>query len=70
MLSYTGLYRIEGSDFITRVEASWNEEWNGTEQRRHFRIREDRLLIASAPGPSIVYPGTTDFRRIAWKRDE
>lgn len=70
MLSYTGMYRIEGSDFITRVEASWNEEWNGTEQRRHFRIQEDRLLIESAPGPSIVYPGTTDFRRIAWKRDE
>src|SRR5215470_11167902 len=38
MLAYSGTYRIEGEDFITKVDVSWNEEWNGTEQRRHFRI--------------------------------
>src|SRR5689334_3221860 len=30
MLSYSGRYRVEGGDFITTVEVSWNEEWNGT----------------------------------------
>jgi Lipocalin-like domain len=54
---------LEGSDFITVVDVSWNEEWNGTEQRRHFRIEGDRLFIESAPAPSIVFPGKTDFRR-------
>ena len=68
MLAYTGAYRVEGHDFITAVEVSWNEEWNGTEQRRHFRIEGNKLFIESAPAPSILYPGKTDFRRIVWKR--
>jgi Lipocalin-like domain len=70
MLAYSGRYRIEGNDFITTVEVSWNEEWNGTEQRRHFRIEGDKLFIESAPGPSILYPGKTDFRRIVWEREK
>jgi hypothetical protein len=70
MLAYSGKYRVEGKDFITVVDVSWNEEWNGTEQRRHFRIEGDRLFIESAPAPSIVLPGKTDFRRIVWEREK
>jgi hypothetical protein len=70
MLAYSGRYRIEGNDFITVVEVSWNEEWNGTEQRRHFRIEGDKLFIESAPAPSIISPGKTDFRRIVWQTEK
>jgi len=70
MLSYSGHYRVEGTDFITTVDVSWNEEWNGTEQRRHYRIEGDRLFIESAPAPSMVFPGKTDFRRIVWVREK
>jgi hypothetical protein len=70
MLAYSGRYRIEGNDFITAVDVSWNEDWNGTEQRRHFTVEGDRLLIESAPAPSIVSPGKIDFRRIVWARDK
>ena len=70
MLAYSGRYRVEGDDFITIVEVSWNEEWNGTEQRRHFRIEGDKLFIESAPAPSIISPGKTDFRRMVWQRDK
>ncbi|WP_426439665.1 lipocalin-like domain-containing protein [Bradyrhizobium genosp. P] len=70
MLAYTGKYRVEGDDFITVVDLSWNEAWNGTEQRRHFRIEGDKLFIESAPGPSIVFPGKIDFRRIVWEREK
>lgn len=70
MLAYSGRYRIEGQDFITRVDVSWNEEWNGSEQRRHFRIDGDRLFIESVPASSIVFPGKMDFRRIVWKREK
>lgn len=70
MLAYSGRYRVEGTDFITTVEVSWNEDWNGTEQRRHYTIDGDTLLIDSAPGPSIVWPGKTDFRRLVWQRDK
>lgn len=70
MLAYTGKYRIEGDDFITTVDVSWNELWNGTEQRRHYKIEGDRLFIESAPAQSILYPGKTDFRRIVWEREK
>ncbi len=70
MLAYSGKYRVEGSDFITTVDVSRNEVWNGTEQRRHFRIEGDKLFIESAPAPSILFPGRTDFRRIVWEREE
>ena len=69
MLAYSGKYRVEGDDFITTVDISWNEVWNGTEQRRHYRIEGDRLFIESAPAPSIIFPGKTDFRRIVWERE-
>ena len=70
MLAYTGRYRIEGNDFITTVDASWNEGWNGSEQRRHYRIEGDKLFIDSAPAPSITSPGRTDYRRIVWEREK
>jgi len=69
MVSYTGRYRVEGDEFITTVEASWNESWTGTEQRRRFRIEGNRLFIESARAPSIVSPGTIDYRRIVWERE-
>lgn len=69
MLSYTGKYRLEGDDFITTVDASWNEGWNATEQRRHFRMEANTLFVETEPGPSIVFPGQTDLRRLVWERD-
>jgi hypothetical protein len=70
MLAYTGKYRVEGNDFVTIVDVSWNQDWIGTEQRRHFRIEGDKLFIESAPGPSIVFPGKTDYRRVVWEREK
>ncbi len=69
MLAYSGKYRVEGDEFVTTVDVSWNEVWNGTEQRRRYRIEGDRLFIESAPAPSILFPGRTDFRRIVLERE-
>jgi hypothetical protein len=69
MLAYTGRYRVEGDEFITTVEASWNETWNGTEQRRRFLIEGDRLIVESALAPSICFPGKFDYRRIVLERE-
>jgi hypothetical protein len=69
MLAYTGKYRVEGEEFITTVDASWNEKWNGTEQRRRFKIDGDKLIIESAPAASILFPGKVDFRKIVWERE-
>ena len=69
MLAYTGKYCVEGDEFITTVDVSWNEVWNGTEQRRRFSIKGDKPFIESAPAPSILFPGKVDFRRIVWERE-
>jgi hypothetical protein len=69
MLAYTGKYRVEGNEFITTVDASWNQSWNGSEQRRRYRIEGNKLFIESAPAPSILFPGKVDFRRIVWERE-
>ena len=37
IVAYTGIYRVEGDKWVTKVDASWNPAWNGTEQARTFR---------------------------------
>ena len=69
MLAYSGKYRVEGMDFITTVDISWNEAWNGTEQRRHYRLEGDKLFIESAPQPSTLFPGKTIVGRLVWQRE-
>jgi hypothetical protein len=70
MAAVSGKVRLEGEDFIISVDVSWNESWNGTEQRRHFRIEGDKLFIETAPGPSLVFPGKTSFGRLVFERDK
>ena len=45
MYAYTGMYRLEGDKWITKVEVAWNPEWIGTEQERFFRFDGERLQI-------------------------
>jgi hypothetical protein len=70
MIAYSGKYRIEGKDFVTTVDISWNETWNGTEQRRHWRIEDGKLFIESAPQPSTNFPGKTVVGRLVWEREK
>ena len=43
MVAYTGMYRIEGDRWITKVDVSGNPALLGTEQARFFRVDGDRL---------------------------
>jgi hypothetical protein len=70
MAAVSGKVRLEGEDFVISVDVSWNESWNGTEQRRHFRIEGDKLFVETAPGPSLVSPGKTSFGRLVFERDK
>lgn len=45
LVAYTGIYRIEGDRWITKVDVAWNPEWVGTEQARNFKIEGDRLKV-------------------------
>lgn len=51
MVAYTGRYRIEDNDLVTRVDVSWNEGWIDTDQKRHYEIEPNKLTVVSAPQP-------------------
>jgi len=48
LVAYTGMYRVEGDKWITKVEVSANPAWLGTEQTRSFRVTGDRLQEMTA----------------------
>ncbi len=43
LVAYTGMYRVEGDKWITKVDVAANPAWVGTEQARFFRVDGDRL---------------------------
>ena len=48
LISYTGLYRIEGDKWITKVDVAGNPAWVGTEQARTYKLEGDRLTEMTA----------------------
>ena len=70
MIAYTGRYRVENSQVITKVEAAWNEAWVGGEQVRNIRFESDRLYIESPPMP---HPNINDKAVrviVVWQREK
>ena len=47
MIAYTGMYRLEGDHWITKVDTSWNEAWVGTDQIRFYKLDGDALTVTS-----------------------
>jgi Lipocalin-like domain len=70
MVAYSGKYRVEGKEFVTTVDMSWNEAWNGTEQRRFWKIEDGKLFIETAPGPAPNFPDKMAVSRLVWERDK
>jgi hypothetical protein len=70
MLAYTGKYRVDGNKFITKVDASWNESWTGTDQERFYELDGDHLDIVSAWGPHPMLADSPPVRGIlSWRRE-
>lgn len=70
MASYTGRYRIEGERIVTKVDASWNEAWTGSEQERFYKIVEDRLDLVTAWTPYALLSHAPIVRGIlSWERE-
>jgi hypothetical protein len=70
MVAYSGKYRIEGGDVVTTVDVSWNEAWNGTEQRRHYKLEGNRLMLVTVPQPSPFLKGKTYSATVVWEREK
>jgi len=56
VIAYTGMYRLEGDKWITKVDVSWNPAWVGTEQVRFFKLDGDRLQVISMWLKSVTRP--------------
>jgi hypothetical protein len=69
MIAYTGRYRVENGQVITRVEAAWNEGWVGGEQVRHIRFEDDKLYIESPPMPHPNISDKTVRVIVVWQRE-
>ncbi len=56
MVAYTGLYRVEGDKWITKVDVAANPALVGTEQTRFFQVDGDRLQERTPVMPWAVHP--------------
>ena len=70
MIAYTGQYRVENGQVITRVEAAWNEGWVGGEQVRNIRFDGTRLFIESPPMPHPNINDKTVRVIVVWQREK
>ena len=70
MIAYTGRYRVENGQVITKVEAAWNEAWVGGEQVRNIRFESDRLHIESPPMPHPNIDDKTVRVIVVWQREK
>jgi hypothetical protein len=67
---WSGTYRVEGSDIIIAVEASWTEVWTGKKQVRHWALSGNRLTITEDPQPYPRDTSKTVSARQVWEKIE
>jgi hypothetical protein len=67
IIAYTGMYRLEGDKFITKVDVSWNPTWVGTEQVRDYKLDGNTLKVVS---PWVMSPNLGKMTRVTvtWER--
>lgn len=66
LMAYSGRYRIDEDRFITKIDSSCNEAWNGSEQERFYKLDGDTLHVFTAWMPNPGNPigrGILSFRR-------
>ncbi len=67
MVAYAGTYTLGEGQVVHHVDISWNENWTGTDQVRHFEVNGDTLTITTASYKS--YSDGQEGRSIlVWKK--
>jgi hypothetical protein len=64
MAAYSGTYQVEGDQWTTTVDVTWNPAWRGTKQVRGFKLIGDRLTVTSMWQPSLSIAGSPMTRGI------
>jgi Lipocalin-like domain len=67
MVAYSGTYSVDGNKVTHKVEVSWNQAWNGTDQQRLIEVQDNRLTIKS---PTMISPisGKESINKLVWER--
>ena len=69
MTAYSGIYRVDGDRWITKVDVAWNETRVGMEQMRFFKLEGDKLMVTAMWQPSVNLPGNPEARGVlVWSR--
>lgn len=64
MIAYSGIYRVEGDRWVTKVDVAWTEAWVGTEQIRFFKLESEKLMVTGMWQPSLNLPGKPEARGV------
>lgn len=67
MLSYGGSYSVAGDVVTHHVDISWNETFTGGDQKRHFKLDGNRLIL-STPQSNDPIDGKMSVRHMTWER--
>lgn len=68
MLSYAGPFRIEGDQFITKVEVAWQPGWVGSEQSRTFEVQNGILSLKTPITQHPLFPGQMACGILTWQK--
>ena len=68
MFAYTGMYRLEGDKYITKLDVAWHPARVGTELVRFFRFDGDRLQLISDWMPGTSAAGAMGRVITNWER--
>jgi transposase-like protein len=49
MVAYAGTYSVDGNKVTHKIDVSWNQAWNGTNQTRFIEVKDDQWTITTAP---------------------
>jgi hypothetical protein len=67
LIAYGGTYTVKGDVITHHVDISWNQNWTGTEQVRHFKFEGNRVELATDPSPDPIH-GKMSVRRLLWEK--
>ena len=68
MIAYSGMYRLEGDKWITKVDVAWHPDRRGSEQMRFFKLDGDRLYVSTPWMPSPNFGGKVIRSLLVWER--
>jgi hypothetical protein len=67
LMTYAGTWEVRGEEVFHYVDASANEIWTGSEQKRFYKLDGDRLSL-STPVNADPIDGKISIRSMIWEK--